>query len=385
MTLMRTAAFGIVAALFVTACTIPPLSNVIYRVYSDAWPPARASKVIGLLNGRIHFAVLKAALDFNVFELLNEEPRNAKQLAPLIGADERGLAVLMEYLSTLDLVHVTSGGTYSLGGAARVHLVKSSPDYVGGFVALFGSDSMETKMLEAKEAVQRGGADPFTSHDGMAEKAGENQHSFWSTFARDTVEFSVNPANALADLVLSSLSKKTGPIEVLDVACGTGTYGFILAQRHDGIRVTSLDQQNVISHTRKWAQHFGVADRVSYIEGSIFNVSLPSAAYGMILVPHFIHHFDSTTNVVILKKLAASLTPGGQLVINDFIRAEGAYSPWKNPMPFQFDFSMLISTEKGQTYSVREVAELLDEAGLRLTKSSGNFPLPNTYIVAALG
>ena len=112
-------------------------------------------------------------------------------------------------------------------------------------------------------------------------------------------------------------------------------------------------------------------------------MSLPPAAFDAILVSHFAHHFDMPTNVRILTRLAAALAPGGVLVLNDFVRDSGLYTPWKHPQPVQFSFTMLLTTEEGNTYSVEEYREMIDLSGMKLLTSQGNFPLPNSYIIAA--
>jgi hypothetical protein len=230
-------------AIFMAACTVPPLSRVIYRVYSDTWPPAKANKVIGYLQGPISFSAVKAGLDLGVFEILEDRPRSAADVASIISGDPRGVLVLLETLSSLDLL-LENQGVYSLGGAARSHLVKSAGSlYVGGFATLFGSPSISSKSLKSAESVLRGGADPLESHDKMAAKGGANSHEFWGTFANSTVEFSLTPAAALADLVVAKLGRTSlDGLRVLDVACGTGTYGFVFAQKHAGVSVTELDQ-----------------------------------------------------------------------------------------------------------------------------------------------
>ena len=43
-------------------------------------------------------------------------------------------------------------------------------------------------------------------------------------------------------------------------------------------------QDVVLPHTRRWAKHFGVEARASYLEGSAFDVALPDAGFDVIIV-----------------------------------------------------------------------------------------------------
>ena len=52
-------------------------------------------------------------------------------------------------------------------------------------------------------------------------------------------------------------------LDVLDLACGHGMYGFTLAQQHPQARVWSVDNPRVLEIAQKHAARMGVADRVT--------------------------------------------------------------------------------------------------------------------------
>ena len=204
------------------------------------------------------------------------------------------------------------------------------------------------------------------------------------TFANATMEFSLGPAAAVADLAEASLPRPlAGGARVLDLACSTGVYGATIAMRSPSVNVTFLDQANVIPTTRKWVEHFGVASQATFLQGSAFEIlpRLPPRSFDLIVVSQFLHHFDPPTNVQIMKNVAVALSERGAVIINDFVRAPGVYTPWKNPQPFQFDFVMLSTTERGGTYSLDQLGEIMEQAGLTIYGSKGLFPLPNTLVV----
>ena len=63
----------------------------------------------------------------------------------------------------------------------------------------------------------------------------------------------------------------------------------------------------------------------------------------------FLHHFDADVCVALLRRLRGALRPGGLLAVNDFLRAADAYGPWTaDPQPFQFNYLMLLTTERGR-------------------------------------
>ena len=51
--------------------------------------------------------------------------------------------------------------------------------------------------------------------------------------------------------------------------------------------------------------------------------------------------------------------------------------------PFQFNLLMLLTTERGRTFTLAQVGAMLERAGLRPAASGGNFPMPNSCVLAA--
>lgn len=242
------------------------------------------------------------------------------------------------------------------------------------------------KPASVLRTILKGGADPDVSHDGMAKHDGSNRHAFWSTSADATVEASIAPANALAGLLETQLGRmRLSRANVLDLGCGAGLYGFTVALRHEGVNVTMLDQAHVIEKTKFWAKEFAVEERVKFVEGSVFEMAPPENAYDVIILSHFLQNFDYATNVRILKALAPALKPNGIVVVNEFLRTPGLYSPWHSAlMPVQRNLLLLLSTEGGRTYTSEQVAALFQDAGLGVLGMDGDYPkLDNTFIYGA--
>ena len=100
--------------------------------------------------------------------------------------------------------------------------------------------------------------------------------------------------------------------------------------------------------------------------------------------PQFLHHFDEDTCVALLRRLRGALRPGGLVAINDFLRGADTYGPWAaDPQPVQFGYLMLISTERGRSFTRAEVRRILARAGMQQVAEGGCFPLPNSLVLAA--
>ncbi|HSH38897.1 MAG TPA: methyltransferase, partial [Chthoniobacterales bacterium] len=85
-----------------------------------------------------------------------------------------------------------------------------------------------------------------------------------------------------------------------------------------------------------------------------------SSDYDVVLIPNFLHHFDFTTCVAFLRKTHAALRSGGRVAIVEFVVNEDRVTP---PETAGFSLGMLASTPSGDAYTLRELAEMLENAG----------------------
>ena len=75
-------------------------------------------------------AALKAALDLDLFSAIEEGANTVAALATRCGASERGVRILCDYLTTIDLLE-KSGSTYTLPPTSAAFLSQRSPMYMG--------------------------------------------------------------------------------------------------------------------------------------------------------------------------------------------------------------------------------------------------------------
>ncbi len=155
---------------------------------------------------------------------------------------------------------------------------------MGDLAQIFTSSMFFSASDKVAEAVR---------HDGtvMAEHAETPGHSFWEEFARSTAAMA-GPAAGALDGLLAPWFAGRDKVRVLDIAAGSGLYGFTLASRPN-VHLTSLDWPNVLVETRRWAARAGVdPTRVRYIEGNLFEVDY-QGPYDLILLSH-VYHLTST-------------------------------------------------------------------------------------------
>jgi len=227
-------------------------------------------------------AILSTGIELGVFDALAHGPATAEAVAGETGVAERGARLLLNGLAALGLVE-SDGTTFWLPPGSASHLVRGRPGFVGDMAKVMASRWEWEAFGVLPEAVRRGG--PVAPEH--AETPG---YGYWEDFASYAGAVAT-PTAQLAAAGLKSWAAGRDRLDVLDVACGHGLYGFTIAGQHDQARVWSLDWPNVLEKARKHAAEAGLSDRFRAIAGDMFEVEL-GGPYDVVLVTNVLHHFS---------------------------------------------------------------------------------------------
>jgi 2-polyprenyl-3-methyl-5-hydroxy-6-metoxy-1,4-benzoquinol methylase len=107
------------------------------------------------------------------------------------------------------------------------------------------------------------------------------------------------------------------------------------------------------------AQKAGITDRFRTIPGSAFDAEF-GGAYDVVLLTNFLHHFDVPTCEGLLRKVLASLKPGGRVATLEFVTNEDRVSP---PLPAMSSITMLSTTARGDAYTFSELERVFRNTG----------------------
>lgn len=313
-------------------------------------------------------AVLGSAIRLNVFDAIAAGHKSIDELAVAIGADQRGLAILMDALAAIGFVIAGEDG-YGLTPVTAQFLVHDGGAYLGGIADVFFSDWQWAGHLALADAVRHGGV---TSDEQNVERA---QHPFWEVFVDGWTGASFPSAQAVAGILGAAAA---GPLEILDVACGSGIYGATIAGNDPGSRVTFLDWPNVLRSTRGYAERFGVAERAAYLGDDMFQTPL-GGPYDVAVASHVFHHFEPERCVALLRKIAAALSPSGRLAIHDFVQTSTSA---QEPAAALFSVIMLVRTTRGRVYAYSDYQDMLAQAGFATPELHDIPGLPTRVLVA---
>lgn len=290
-------------------------------------------------------ATLHAGVKLDVFTKLATETQTAEELANIMGADHRGLSMLLRGLTALGLLNYASGA-FSCTEFSRAWLVKGSPHYMGHII--MHHYHLVNSWHHLDQAVMQGTpVRPRISH----EAAEQERESFLMGM--------FNLASLIAPQIASQVDLR-GCRRLLDLAGGPGTYALHFCKQHPELHADIFDLPTTKPFAERTIQGFGLSDRVQFIAGDITH-DTPDNRYDAVWISHLLHSEGPESCAAIVRKAVACLHAGGQLLIQEFILEDTKVAPL---FPALFSLNMLVGTPTGQAYSQSELAEMMTAAGL---------------------
>jgi ubiquinone/menaquinone biosynthesis C-methylase UbiE len=305
--------------------------------------------IMETLNAYKRTEALRAAIELELFTLIDRGHRTSAALAEESGAAERGVRILGDYLVILGLL-AKQGTTYSLTPETKRYLVRGSEDYLGSADNFLGSPALRRGFGFLAAAVRRGGT--------ALEKGGtmSPEHAVWVEYARGMAPVMAPTAEALAELIGKQPHAR---LRILDLAAGHGLFGINIAAGNPGAEVNAVDWPHVLEVAQENATAAGLDERYRTIPGNAFDVEFDSG-YDLVLLTNFLHHFDREACVAMLRKVHQALDEAGRAVLLEYVPNEDRVSPEKAA---SFALTMLATTPAGDAYTYSEYQGMLREAG----------------------
>jgi cyclopropane fatty-acyl-phospholipid synthase-like methyltransferase len=255
--------------------------------------------------------VLFAALDLDLFGLLSAAPKTADQLADDTGLKRERLEILLTACVGLGLL-VKRADTYANAPASQNYLVRSAPSYFGDYYR-FQIDRQVYPAFERLPDALRGGRAEFYRLMDDPDEA--------MSFSRGQHSGSLGPAVVLARTV-----NLDGAHRLLDVGGGSGAFSITLCRRFPALRATILDFPGVQAAAAAFAREAGLSDRIEFIPGNALVTPWPEGQ-DVVLLSYLLSAVTSTGIDDLLARAHAALTPGGQIVLHDFMVDDDGCGP----------------------------------------------------------
>ena len=311
---------------------------------------------------------LKAAIELDIFRAIGQGPAGAAAIARHAKASERGIRILCDFLVVNGLLQKVDG-RYQHTPSSAAFLDPASPACLASVVHFLSRPELHGPVHQLADIIRNGRT--VLPGEGTVEP----ENPVWVEFAQSMAPMMAPLAAPLGQVVLQG---RTSPMRILDIAAGHGLFGIEIAKQNRNANVTGLDWAPVLRVALENAKKANVHDRYDMLPGSAFEVDF-RGPYDAILLTNFLHHFDRDTCVGLLKKVHASLKPGGTVATLEFVPNEDRVSP---PMPAAFALTMLITTVSGDAYTFNELSEMKIKAGFRDVTQHPIPQSPHTIVLA---
>ncbi len=254
-------------------------------------------------------ALLKAALELEIFTRIAEGKRTLSAIAKSGGVDERGAQALLHALGFMGLL-VNEQNEYRLTPTAETYLVKGKATYLGN--AWLGELAWDVRgdLARALRTGKAPLANPFgDAYEPIRAERAASGLADW--------ERQLEWANQFWDKIeIPREGKKT--VRGL-VAGESGILPLALAKRWSGFRVTVIERAMALPFTRQLAEKMGVGSQVTFQARSALNLDNLNETYDLIFLDNLAQYASPPENLGLFRKAYQLLALDGQLILRSMV------------------------------------------------------------------
>jgi predicted O-methyltransferase YrrM len=175
---------------------------------------------------------------------------------------------------------------------------------------------------------------------------------------------------------VAALMDLAGVKHLLDLGGGPATYAIAFAQASPTLRATVFDLPKPVAIARENIRRHNLTDRIDTKAGNFLEDDIGSGD-DFIWISQILHSHTEEQCRLIIDKAAKAVNPGGQVVIQDFFLNDDQTTPLEAAM---FSVHMLAVTPGGRAYTHREVAAMMEKAGLKAIQHKPTSPQTSVLI-----
>jgi SAM-dependent methyltransferase len=307
--------------------------------------PQNFRDLMRLVHGFESAKIFLVANDLGLFQRLDGE-RSAAELAAELGVDARALELLMNALTALGVLEKGATG-YRNAPVAAAWL---SGDSYRGHIFRHIHHCWES-WNDLAAVVRRGGPEL------VREATILHEREEWN---RDFIRGMDDVTLELAPQVVAQLELE-GASRLLDIGGGPGTYARAFLEAHPQLaEVTVFDLPYALDVAAERLEGFARRVDVRLVCGDFQRDPLGSG-FDAIWISQVLHSQDEAGCMALLGKATQALTPGGRLMVHEFLLDDNRTQPLPAAL---FAVHMLVMTAGGRAYSGREIADWMRACGL---------------------
>jgi len=309
---------------------------------------------------------LFAALGVDLFTHLAAGPRTTAELSDDTGIAAHPLQTLLHALSALGLI-VAEGKSYTNAPACQRYLARGSPGEYGEYFRLQVAQQIYPALVHLDAGLAGIGA----AFDTFADLLSRPDEARTFTAAQ-------HAGSHAAARVLAERTPLGGARTMLDVGGGSGAFSIALCARHPCLSATVLDFPAVVDVARTYRDEAGLAARIDLLPGDAVRDPWPSGQ-DVVLLSYLLSALGDAEIDVVLAKARTSLTPGGLLIVHDFMLDDAAPGPAFAALWF---LQYLAYRSDGISFSAETLSERLRDHGFTPAASEVLIPETTNTILA---
>jgi len=328
-----------------------------------------------LIHGTTAFELVRTALEFDLFEKLEEaDGLTLPEVAAAIGVPEQPARILLLGLASLLLLDKT-GETYTNSPMVRRKLLHEGERFLGPLTEI-QAKVINASMADFAESMRRNTNVGLRHIDGP----GDTLYSRLTQHPQLQAVFydNMGDASARVNAQLFQAFDFSGVRHAVDVGGGDGTNAIELARRYPHLRVTVFDQETVTELAAERIDDPDIRKRVQFQTGDMFTSPLPEGA-DMIMVLHIFEIWSLERNTELLRRCHAALPEGGTCLVYNFVCRDDNTGPMSAGLVSPY-FLTLASGE-GMTYSPSDMERSMRDAGFREVERRDDFGFSHALVV----
>lgn len=333
---------------------------------------SRADAAFNLLAGFAYSQVLRAFVEGGLFDVLQDGPLSAADVAARMGLSEPAALTLLRAGRPLMLSEEAAPDQWMLGEQGAVFAANPGVQAMVRHHRLLYADLADPIALLRTDRREPTDLSRFWTYAGALQGATER--------GADTAEYSQLMAASqhfVADEVLASVNFRDVD-RLLDVGGGHGAFLTAIGTAHPHLGLGLFDLPEVVETGGPVLAAAVGAHRAAAHPGNFFNDSIPQG-YDMVSLIRILHDHDDDPAQALLANIRASLAPGARLLIAEPM----ARIPGAEPMGEAFFGLYLWAMGSGRPRSPAEIIAMLRAAGFARARSVATAQPVNASIIIA--
>lgn len=310
---------------------------------------------------------LHAAVKLDIFTIIGAEQLSDHDIAAKMKAPVRSVSMLLNALCAMELLEKHGAdGHYTNTLLSSTFLSKESPQYVG-FMIMHHHHLVES-WSRLDESVMSGKS--------VRTRAASGDEQYRESFLMGMFNIAMATAPGLVPTL--DLSERK---HLLDLGGGPGTYAIQFCLHNPELKAVVFDLSTTRPFAEKTISRFNQEERIKFQAGDFLKDTI-EGSYDVVWLSHILHAEGAEECERLIEKAASVLTPGGMIIIHDFILNNQKDAPL---FPALFCLNMLLGTQEGQAYSEKEILAMLDRRGfINLARTPYQGPTDSGIITGSL-